>query len=373
MSDSGREASTGAWSKPAPPERRSFGAFALVLVIAAIGALWVALSRSSAEPIRSPSAWVSADTAKWVQVPLEREDDHRLIGVAASENAALAIGTGSDGGTIWTSTNGQDWSCTWEDPDFEPGGVLAGGPGWIVVGGSWEAAVYTSPDGETWDRTYKEADSAMTSVADLGSTVVVGGGSWAGGNETVATVWASTDGEEWTDVALPGGDGTQVIALEPYASGVLAVADKGTIWRSEDGFDWAQIETAGFDPMAVTSVAATNWMLAVGWDWEGDAALWLSEDGIEWRRARPPEDWEPHGAATVGDEILALGQIGNCQASVLSVAADGSTTELSDQPWLSNECRDGVPVDEDYCEPTSARTSAAAELNDGSVIVVGHW
>ena len=88
---------------------------------------------------------------------------------------------------------------------------------------------------------------------------------------------------------------------------------------------------------------------------------------------RPPEEWEPHGAATIGDGILALGQVGDCQASVLSVAADGSTTELSDQPWLSDECRDGVPVDEDYCEPTSARTMAGAELGDGSVIVVGHW
>jgi hypothetical protein len=174
-------------------------------------------------------------------------------------------------------------------------------------------------------------------------------------------------------IDLPEGDRTQLVELETHASGILAVADNGTIWRSEDGFDWERLQTTGLDAMAVTGIAASDWLLAVGWDWEGDAELWLSQNAVDWEMVQPPDEWEPHGATTIGDQIYALGQIGDCQASVLTVAADGSTTELSDEAWLSNECEAGVPIDEDYCEPTSARTMAAAQLDDGSVIVVGHW
>ena len=127
--------------------------------------------------------------------------------------------------------------------------------------------------------------------------------------------------------------------------------------------------------MGLVDVAGTESLMAVGWDWSGDAVIWLSEDGRSWQAVTPPEDWEPHGAAGHGDGFFALGQHLDCQASVVSVSPDGAATELGAvvSAWLSNECRDNIAFDDDECEPASARATDAVVLPDGSVVVVGHW
>jgi hypothetical protein len=356
--------------------RPSVWVIAFLIVVSLVAGAVVALAGSaSAEPGRSPAIWRSADGADWVHTPLEWDADQRLVAVAAADLGLVAVGTGHDGGTIWTSSTGEEWRCTWDAEGFDPKDVTGGGPGWVVVGGSWDGTIHTSADGVSWRRVFGEPATAFWAVESLDATLVAAGGSWAGGDEVVAAVWVSDDAEQWSRLELPQGEGAQVAELVRLRSGLLAVAETGALWFSSDGRAWERWQTEGLDPMGLTAVAATDSLFLAGWEWSGDAAIWLSADGSSWQVMTPPEEWEPHGAMAEGDRFIALGQHGDCQASVLSVTDAGGLEDLgaTASTWLSSECLEGIPINEDDCEPTSARAADAVQLPDGSLVVVGHW
>jgi hypothetical protein len=206
--------------------------------------------------------------------------------------------------------------------------VVAGGPGFVAVG--WvsfgldrAAAVWTSPDGIAWARVPHDEEVLGPSDWDWMNSVTAGGPGLVavGGTsfeEKDAAVWTSVDGVTWSPVerddAVFGGDGAQeMMSVTAGGPGLVAVGREvdpvefeldAAVWTSPDGLTWTRIENdgevfGGEDTQEMWDVTAGGpGLVAVGVDWEvelpPDAAAWTSDDGVSWSR--------------VGDESVFGGQ-----------------------------------------------------------------
>jgi hypothetical protein len=109
----------------------------------------------------------------------------------------------------------------------------------------------------------------------------------------VAAVWRTADGITWDrvphDEAVFGGEGGSLILdLEAGGPGFVAVggtSEKGdaAIWLSEDGLVWSRVTSSAFEDTLMYAVAAGDeGVVAVG-----NEAIWYSSDGAEWERVEP--------------------------------------------------------------------------------------
>jgi len=280
-------------------------------------------------------------------------------------------------GVVWTSVDGTTWSLVPHDESIFGGpgnqilyGVTAGGPGLVAVGVdgggysvSVDAAVWTSVDGSEWSRVPHDEEvfggAAINSVTVGGPGLVAVGSSGVGGDNldyreateadknftTDAVVWTSVDGITWSrvpqDVVVFGGPGDQsmskVIAGGPglVAVGSDAVGNDNTanaaVWTSVDGLIWSRVRNdevifGGPNAQRMTSVTTGGpGLVAVGVDgldvggadFDLDAAVWTSVDGITWSRVAHDEvafggvgsQWMS-GVATTDGTLVAVGRDG---------------------------------------------------------------
>jgi hypothetical protein len=237
------------------------------------------------------SVWTSADGYTWSRIDFdEGSQTGGLEYVTVGSPGLIALGGDTEGAVGWTSTDGLTWKLT-ESGNFafngssdddgrgfafdgSPSVVIAGGPGFVGVGGGWDAGYsYTSSDGTTWSQSqsplpletrgevlYVTVDDMTTGGPGFVAVGYVVYGEWGEDAErlTAATVWTSTDGYRWSlvplDVAVFGDSiMTGVAATE---TGLVAI---GTVYAGE-------------------------------WQAELQAAVWTSPDGITWSRAPLEED-----------------------------------------------------------------------------------
>ncbi len=251
-------------------------------------------------------------------------------------------------------------------------GVVAGGPGLVAVGSDYvggngsdggeisdgDAAVWTSTDGTTWARvTHDEATfggddfQEMQSVVVFGSTLIAVGVDASGGDADAA-VWTSSDGLNWNRVvaaeAVLGGPGSQaMLRVAVGGPGLVAVgfedaADDfdwdAAVWTSPDGITWTRVphdEAAfGGDRIQVmwgVTVAEVG-LVAVGTDRSGgdvDAAVWTSPDGITWTRV--PHDEALFGGAANQNMVAISGDA----SGVVAVGLDASGGDQDAAVWTS--------------------------------------
>jgi hypothetical protein len=176
--------------------------------------------------------------------------------------------------------------------------VVAGGPGFIAVGGGWEdgaevptAAIWTSVDGLAWSRVPLEGDAAVGQIRGVAATVdgfiAVGGRCCP----DQALVWRSADGLTWEilpDDPVLADAALMAVAALPDGSlaavGCSAVLEcfNGFAWGSADGVTWDPPVELGLLPMDVT-VAADGFVAVGSTDPYGGApAGAFSPDGLEW-------------------------------------------------------------------------------------------
>jgi hypothetical protein len=126
--------------------------------------------------------------------------------------------------------------------------------------------------------------------------------------------------------------------------------------------------------MSVQDVAGAGWLLAVGWNWDGTPGMWRSDDGHSWQAVAAPDDLSPFGAAPRSGDVLALGQLAECSAAVLAVSEQGAVDgpQVDDSLWSSDECRDGIPIDEGECDAGAARVYDVVSLDSGDLVAVGY-
>ena len=229
----------------------------------------------------------------------------------------VAAGTVPEGSTVraaaWTSTDGQTWTRSADDPSFggsasftglaASGSTLVGGG--CVVGaeacaGAPAPLFWTSLDGRRWTPSPIAADppdrklccfySAMA-PGPLGF-VAVGADFSAGFPDTPADVSVATsrDGKAWTILApSPAFKGATMGGVARISGGLVATGRAGVsaaVWTSTDGQTWTHSTTSGLSvSVDVRSLdAGGSGLVAVGQDGPR-AASWTSQDGLAWQEA----------------------------------------------------------------------------------------
>jgi hypothetical protein len=196
----------------APDSPELADARAIAVTSGGPGLVAVGLSGPADKP--GPAAiWTSPDGLHWTRVPDSPAlHDARLraianvpgIGlVAAGENLAGSFGA------VLTSTDGRHWHRAPSSPalgradiQLRMFGVIAGGPGVVIVGTETvgiqygHAVLWTSSDGRTWSATGNEqafSDGELSGVAAWNSRLVAVGD--RGEPDTyISQVWMSPDG-----------------------------------------------------------------------------------------------------------------------------------------------------------------------------------
>jgi hypothetical protein len=258
--------------------------------------------------------------------------------------------------------------------------VTTGGPGLVAVGYDSQreaAAVWISEDGDTWERVSHDDEVLGGERAQLMRAVTTGGpGLVAVGTDGDAAVWTSEDGRSWQRVdrgqeSLGGEDRQDMHAVVEAGPGLVAVGrDRGlgaaAVWVSADGLAWERVEHdedvfGGDGPQVMTSVAAGGpGVVAVGDDrgTDGDAAVWVSEDGLAWERIEHDEEVFGGGGAQFmtsvtnhGDALVAVGHDFGVGSPAVWVSADGivwrrtvqDAEDLGGDPGLMNAVAEGGP------------------------------
>lgn len=286
--------------------------------------------------------------------------------------------------------------------------VVAGGPGLVAVGtdGLFEnadGAVWYSTDGEEWTRVPDPdgvfggpAAQYINAVTVGGPGLVAVGYEWLDGTDA-PVVWTSPDGLDWTRVPYDelafGGEGypglSDVIAWD---GGLLAVgrqsgdpiAEKGGVWVSDDGIEWRRVETEPgvFDTHAPAKVYASPLGVVavggggVGADGEGQPAMvWWSEDGRTWERIgdRIPVFQSLHNPSVVsGDGNWAgIWDVTTGGPGLVAVGEDGWCTQtgckVQAAVWTSTDGRTWVRRPD--VEETARFTKMFAVTSLGEVLV----
>lgn len=264
---------------------------------------------------------------------------------------------------MWRSADGITWTPVYLSPSVFPAGasisaIVQGGPGYVAVGGKMflqgaeqqQAMVWLSPDGRTWTRVSHQAafDGAAMSAAAAGGPGLVAVGSIATNGRVPVSqergvVWTSADGRTWRRLAGSVFAGANIVDVIKAGPGLVAVGDSypapppsgshAVVWVSSDGITWRRVQR---DPHVFVNgsamlrvVAGAHGLVASGIteppNPDYHSLLWTSSDGLTWRLV--PGDPLQHGLVqnltTGGPGYMAVGQ--QDQDPVLWSSADGST------------------------------------------------
>jgi hypothetical protein len=335
---------------PLPQRRRRAWALAaaFILTLAAVGVVALALRNNtrpfadepappttvSAPPTSIPVTTeepISVRSLTWSRVPLERAVFSAPTGyqlevsdIVAGGPGFVAVGGAGPGGatkyaTVWTSPDGYTWSRVPHDEavfgvDLEIKAVTVGGPGLVAVGG---VDVWTSPDGYEWSRIPRDPTVFHPITDDLRGVIAGGPGLVAFGESGGGTgaVWTSPDGYTWTQ--LP--DRMSIDSMVVGGPGLVAVGGRD-VWTSPDGYTWTRVphDPSAFGKGTMVDVAAgMSGLVAVGFQRDERylmyAAVWTSPDGFSWTRVPHDEatfagfHWDMTSVAAVGDGFVAVG------------------------------------------------------------------
>jgi photosystem II stability/assembly factor-like uncharacterized protein len=216
--------------------------------------------------------------------------------------------------------------------------VVRAGPGFVAVGVDRDreaGAVWTSPDGREWSRvphdevfTRRGDATGMHSVAAIDSRVVaVGPGPLQAPPESsIAMVWTSPDGREWSrvphDQAIFGDGPYKMHSVAANDSTLVAIGVEDSedvegveqvIWRSsDDGDTWSLVTSEQPRPFVLHDViAAGSGFVGVGVAEEG-ASVWTSSDGRTWSRDAPLQRasdnaGSPEASVLDGSRLITVG------------------------------------------------------------------
>ena len=231
-----------------------------------------------------------------------------IVGRSFSETPDLARHEAA----AWRSTDMVTWTMAPFVSDLDLGclnievpfegmrDVVAGGPGYVAVGGDCTgAAAWTSSDGLAWRRATdlpQAAGAAVNAVVRLEDGTLVAVGSSGAGTGDRALAWSSRDGRVWRVEKVPGPgvlvdaatDGRTVIAVP--ANDVMVRAGEALspplVIRSAAG-TWSGIAEPTLAGVRVATLASNGrrWVLFGTRDVRSAVradAAWVSDDAAAW-------------------------------------------------------------------------------------------
>lgn len=348
----------------------------------------------SAEPVASAAPAGSAppeepSAAAWAAAQLAdatAQADARDISAGSGRYVVVGASGFPPVATAWWSADGLSWAAA-AVADAPAGSamthVTATEDGFVALGSALladgaernQVLAWQSTDGAEWSpmKVEKPARSdlqaAVAGLAD-GPAGQLALGSFIGQDIAGQRLWRSTDGQTWTQVALPADKQAiwETVVAVPDAYLLLGQAKGGkpAIRRSADGETWRKVKGAPrlFD--VVTGEDGS--VVGIGWK-----DLWQSADAKQWRKVwTRPDTWEVDGsnafgwAGWSGSGFMVPGidfsgcapNSDECQTNPLLVSADG-------REWTQSAGPDGLPG----ADPATWLTGVATL--DGSTVVLG--
>lgn len=205
--------------------------------------------------------------------------DEGLNSIAWNGNMYVAVGS-----RILTSPDGINWTEGFFD-DNRFTGVAWGNGQFVVV--SYSGTIYTSTDGENWIKQQSGATDTLLHVEyGQGEFVAVGYG----------IILTSPDGHTWTEKET-----SLVLSSVRWLNGRYFAVGKGLL-TSTDGKTWQQRDSQ-FDSYLNDIVWNGSQYIAVG----SDGSIFVSTDSIVW--TKNPDIWAPLSSLTWGqDQFVAVGR-----------------------------------------------------------------
>lgn len=172
-----------------------------------------------------------------------------------------------------------------------------------------------------------------------------------------AALWESSDGREWSRVwheeKVLGGPGDQVVyGIQRFGEGYVAAGSDSTggdldaaVWISTDGISWKRVASPIFDSPGDQQIyriaRASSGLVALGYDSSSrdrDAAMWLSSDGVGWWRKTG------EGFAGAGSQTVRSAAIG--PAGIVAVGHVSNVNDIDASVWSSDGVNWKQVVDE---------------------------
>ncbi|MEX2526166.1 MAG: hypothetical protein WEA09_00895 [Gemmatimonadota bacterium] len=214
---------------------------------------------SAGEVFRSPGGLV------WESQGQPTTNSLRAVGFNGDH--WIAVG---NSGTIVRSPDGITWTVV-QSSGSTLWAVKWNGTEWIVVGGA--STVLRSTDGLTWTAAVSPPAGSQT-LRSLGWN----GEEWLAGSN--GRVYASSDGDSWTETNIPGF--TNSIVDLAWDGSAWALAESRRIWTSPDGVNWTERHSTGGDDIRFLRYGGGWWVAGTQW------SLFSSQDGISWSQFDSP-------------------------------------------------------------------------------------
>lgn len=266
--------------------------------------------------------------------------------------------------------------------DLELWDVIAGGPGFIAVGGGFEAgeevgtaAIWVSEDGWAWQSVALLGDAATGIPRSITATpdgfVAVGSGCCP----DRAAVWLSEDGLAWE--RLPDQSGfadAAMLGVTWQDDGLVAVGCSaqlecfgGLSWASPDGRTWSGPEELDMLPGDVAGTSMGPIAVGASEPYDGAASLALGIPGAAWAPATQiaPRGWLDAAIDTPDGTLVAGGTTNerNGRAATLAfTSSDGLSWEPLEGPGL-----DGLWVEDVAAAPDGWLLAGWSTTRDGQV------
>ncbi len=281
-------------------------------------------------------AW-SLDGITWTEIPLSIQSNG-WSDQSPAEGRDVLVWSVNDGvgratwdGTAWSGAEILD------DPVLDGASSTVAGPHGVVVvrttiyhwDGSGFAEAARPPDPELHPGSSPECAAqdwlGWSRMPELGPVVATDDGfialaarsrdDWHRFPVCEPLVWFSSDGSEWvpTTDESPFGDGAVVRDLAVVDRRLVAVGGMSywdaAVWVSDDGMNWQRTD---LDSAHLLQVAGSP----LGWVAVGHGnTMWFSPDGHVWDGPyeRPPgwgDIWDVVGVAMLADRIIGVGEMG---------------------------------------------------------------
>ncbi|GFZ94672.1 hypothetical protein GCM10008018_46300 [Paenibacillus marchantiophytorum] len=220
----------------------------------------------------------SSDGITWVATQGQGVGrDKQLSGITYGNGTFVAVGGES---TIFTSSNGTNWSITYSQPSSPFGprspdliGATYDGNKFIVVG--LDGKMLISTNGSSWTDASSGTKADLYRIASPNEKYFLFGRIYENfGYRNIQLT--STDGNKWEEVKPAP---TRFISKIIYAQNTyVAVGERGTILTSSDGKEWVS-QTRGITESLQSIIYSGGKYIAVG---GYSSAVYTSDDGNSW-------------------------------------------------------------------------------------------
>ena len=246
----------------------------------------------------------SLDGVNWGLTELTNAFAPSLHDVVHANGLYVGVG-GREGGNLWTSSDGTNWTLQ-SEMCCAFSGVTSGPQGFVAVGGFWpllSTVIVTSPDGIIWT----SRDSGITNnfITDPRRMLAVtyGNGRYVAVGATGSIV-TSLNAANWTPISEEPTT-NHLGAIIFTNGGFLAVGTSGVTLKSVTGTAWTQVTTGITNTLRAITYANGTYVVV------GDGGvIATSTDGNTWSRARSDVTTALYGVCYGNGTFVVVGEGG---------------------------------------------------------------